>query len=90
VQVCLLGGEVARARVGAGAFGGGVAVGGGPAADPGGDLGGFAGQDLAGLAGDPGFGVGIAGLEEAPGRLPEVFEDVSVRTRRVQGVRCLA
>jgi hypothetical protein len=51
-------------------------------ADPGGDLGGLAVQDLARLVSDPVPGVGVAGLEEAPGGFPEVFEHVDEdRTR---------
>ena len=68
--------EVAGALVGAGALGPGVAVGGGAAADPGRDLGGFAPEDLAGLAGDPFLGGGLAFVEEGPGGLPQVFKDV--------------
>jgi len=73
-QVRVLGGEVGGARVGAVAFGGGVAVGGGSAADACGGLRGSALEDLGGLGGDPFFGSGVAGLEEAPGRFPDVFQ----------------
>ena len=68
--------QVAGALVGAGALGRGVAVGGGAAADPGRDLAGLAVQDLAGLVGDPFLGGGLALVEEGPGGLPQVFEDV--------------
>jgi len=75
-QVGRLGGEVAGAGVGALAFFGGVADGGGAAADARGDLGGFAVEDLGGLGGDPGLGVRVAGLEETPGRFPAIFQHV--------------
>src|SRR5271165_7209679 len=64
VQVVLLVVQVAGALVGAGALGGRVPVGGGAAADPGRDLGGFAVQDLAGLGGDPFLGRGLALVEK--------------------------
>ena len=76
VQVVLLVAEVAGAFVGAGPFSGRVPVGGGAAADPGRDLGCFPAQDRAGLGGDPFFGGGLALVEEGPGGLPQVFEDV--------------
>ena len=76
VQVRFLGGEVVRAGVGCLALGGGVAEGGGAAADPGRDLGGLALEDFHGLGGDPGLGVGIAFIEERPGGFPCVFQDV--------------
>ena len=76
VQVAVLVVQVAGAFVGAGALGGRVAVGGGAAADPGRDLAGSAVQDLAGLGGDPFLGGGLALVEEGPGGLPQVFEDV--------------
>jgi len=69
VQVVLLVVEVAGALAGAGPLGAGVAAGGGAAADPGRDLGGVAVQDLAGLAGDPFLGCGLALVEEGPGGL---------------------
>jgi hypothetical protein len=37
------------------------------------DLGGVAFQDLYGLGGDPALGVEIAGLEETPAGLPQIF-----------------
>src|SRR5450759_4746159 len=49
VEVVVLVVQVAGAFVGAGALSAGVSAGGGAAADPGRDLGGFAVQDLAGL-----------------------------------------
>src|SRR5271166_152445 len=64
VQVVLLVVQVAGALVGAGPLGGRVPVGGGAAADPGRDLGGFAVQDLAGLGGDPFLGRGLALVEK--------------------------
>src|SRR6266702_5035203 len=74
VQVGLLGGEVARAGVSAVAFVPLVSVGGGAAAYPGGDLGSLALQHLLSLGGNPGLGVGVTGLEERPGRFPQVFQ----------------
>ena len=76
VQVAVLVVQVAGAFVGAGALGGRVAVGGGAAADPGRDLGGVPVQDLAGLVSDPFLGGGLALIEEGPGGLPQVFQDV--------------
>src|SRR6266702_2836437 len=73
-QVGLLGGEVARAGVSAVAFVPLVSVGGGAAAYPGGDLGSLALQHLLSLGGNPGLGVGVTGLEERPGRFPQVFQ----------------
>jgi hypothetical protein len=80
-EVGLLGGEVACAGVGAVAFAAGVPVGGGPAADPGGDLGGLACQDLGGLGGNPFLGVGVTWLEERPGGLPDVLALSTVSAR---------
>jgi hypothetical protein len=74
VQVAVLVFQVAGAFVGAGALGGRVAVGGGAAADPGGDLAGLAVQDLAGLVSDPFLGGGLALVKERPGGLPAVFQ----------------
>jgi hypothetical protein len=74
--------EVAGALVGAGALGPGVAVGGGAAADPGGDLGGLSPEDLAGLVGDPFLGGGLPLVEEGPGGLPAVLELSAVSARK--------
>src|SRR6266568_906399 len=82
VQVGLLGGEVARAGVSAVAFVPLVSVGGGAAAYPGGDLGSLALQHLLSLGGNPGLGVGVTGLEERPGRFPQVFQLSTVRLVR--------
>jgi hypothetical protein len=60
VEVVVLVVQVAGAFAGAGPLGAGVSVGGGAAADPGRDLGGFAVQDLAGLVSDPFLGRGLA------------------------------
>src|SRR6266568_4922122 len=76
VQVAALVVQVAGALVGSGALGGRVAAGGSAAADPGRGLAGVAVQDLAGLAGDPFLGGGLAFAEEGPGGLPQVFQDV--------------
>jgi site-specific recombinase XerD len=59
-----------------GALGGAVAAGGGAAADPGADVAVLAGQDLGGLIPDPGAGGGLAGVEEAGRRLPQVGDHV--------------
>src|SRR5512142_35807 len=75
-QVPLLVLQVAGAFVGAGAFGRGVAVGGGAAADPGRDPAGLAVQDFAGLVSDPFLGCRLALVEEGPGGLPQVFQHV--------------
>jgi len=66
-QVGRFAGEVGGGFVGALAFGCRVAVAGGPAADAGGDVAGFAGQEFDGLVGDLVLGVGVAGVEERPG-----------------------
>ena len=63
-EVVLLVLKVAGAFVGAGALSAGVSAGGGAAADPGRDLGGFAVQDLAGLVSDPFLGRGLALIEK--------------------------
>ena len=81
VQVGCLGGQVVSAGFGAVALFALVAVGGGTAADPGGDGGGLAFQDAGGAVGDPGLGVGVAGLEERPGCFPEVLELSTVSAR---------
>ena len=76
VQVRFLGGEVAGAGVGALAFGGGVAEGGGAAADPGRDLPCLALEDLHRLGGDPFLRVRVSFIEKGPGGFPRVFQDV--------------
>jgi hypothetical protein len=76
VQVGGRGVEVAGAGVSAFALVLAVAVGGGAAPDPRGDLRGFAFQDGGGPSGDPVRGVGVAGVEERPGRFPYVFDYV--------------
>jgi hypothetical protein len=76
VQVGLVGQQVRCGGVGGLAFAGVQAVVGGLAADRGGHDPGPAGEDLAGLDPDPLFGVRVAFGVEAPGGLPEVFQDV--------------
>ena len=70
VQVGGLAGEVGGRLVGAGAFAAAEAGFVGLVSDCGGGIDRAAGQDGAGLVGDPGLGVTVAGVEERPGGLP--------------------
>jgi hypothetical protein len=72
-----LGGEVADAGVDAAALLGGEPGIGGLLAECGDDGVGLAGQELEGVGGDPGFGGRVGVVVEAPGGLPEIFEDMN-------------
>lgn len=75
-QVGLLAGEVLGRFVGSLAFGAGVAEADGAAADSGRDLARLPLEDLGELAGDPGFGIAVALVEERPGGISDVLGDV--------------
>src|SRR5260370_19180915 len=72
-EMVLLVVQVAGALAGAGSFGGRVAGGGGPAADPGRDPAGRALQAPAGLVGHPFLRGTLPFVPEAPGAFPAVF-----------------